>query len=61
MAAISAGSRPAARRPLPPSRTTSPTPPTAVATIGRPAADASIRLTGVPSFREVRTTRSESA
>src|SRR5438132_1693635 len=41
------------RKPSSPSRTTSGTPPTRVATTGRPAARASIALTGVPSFDEL--------
>ena len=44
-----------------PSRTTSGTPPTRVATTGRPPASASIALTGVPSFADGRMSASKAA
>ena len=54
-------SRGRTRNPVSPSSTTSGTPPTLVATTGRPAASASMIVTGVPSLAEVRTTASQIA
>ena len=51
----------ATRWPLTPSSTSSETPPTAVATTGRPAAIASISTTGTPSAKEGSTSASEAA
>ena len=49
------------RKPVSPSSTTSGTPPTFVATTGRPAASASMIVTGVPSLTDVSTTASQIA
>ena len=49
------------RYPETPSSTTSSTPPTRVATTGRPAASASISTTGVPSLADVSTFASQAA
>lgn len=50
-----------ARSPVSPSRTTSATLPTRVATEGSPARDASMRLTGMPSLSEVSSAASAAA
>ena len=49
------------RKPVSPSSTTSGTPPTRVATTARPAASASMIVTGVPSLADVSTTASQTA
>ena len=59
--AIACVSRGRTRKPVSPSSTTSGTPPTLVATTGRPAASASMIVTGVPSLADVSTTASQIA